>query len=146
MWIILAVILGGIVLLVGACAAVLAYAVSSADESVREVFSELTIDFSDGVPPDGPVSCEVTGIQDDGSNDYEVFTIVTNESGVESHYLVDYAVIGPVGEELGTDFGIMSNVAAGATVRDNTIGVIDGDPPWEEVTCDVTSALRVPAN
>lgn len=145
-WIILGVILGAIILLVGACTAILAFAIRSADESVREVFSELTIDFTEAVPATGPVSCEVTGIQDDGSDDYEVFTEVTNESGVESHYLVDYVLVGPNGEELGTDFGIMSNVAAGALERDNTIGVIDGAPSWEQVECEVIGAARVPAN
>lgn len=145
-WIVLGIIIGAIVLLFGACAAILAIAVNTAGDEAREIFSELTIDFSDGVPPDGPVSCEVTGIQTDNSDDYEVFTIVTNESGVESHYLIDYTLVGPDGSEIGTDFGIISNVAPGETIRDNSIGVIDGIPSWEQVDCQVTGASRVPAN
>lgn len=144
-WIVLGIILGVIVLGIGSCAAILAFAVNSADESLREVFSELTIDFSNGVPATGPVTCEVTGIQTDGSGDYEVFAVVSNESGVESHYLVDYELIGPGGEPLGPDFGIVSNVGAGDVVRDNTIGVIDALPDWTEVDCQVTQATRVAA-
>lgn len=144
-WIVLGIILGVVVLGIGSCAAILAFAVTSADEGIREVFSELTIDFSNGVPATGPVTCEVTGIQTDGTGDYEVFAVVSNESGVESHYLVDYELIGPGGEPLGTDFGIVSNVGAGDFVRDNTIGVIDALPDWTEVDCQVIEATRVAA-
>ena len=131
-------------LVVGGCAAAIVLLAESSDD-IRETVSELAIDFTEGVPATGPVSCEVTGIQNDGSGDYEVFAIVTNESGVESHYLVDYELIGPSGEPLGTDFGIVSNVRPDETVRDNTIGVIDAAPDWTDVSCLVIGTSRVPA-
>lgn len=108
-----------------------------------EFISELGLDFTDGVAPTGPVSCEVTGLQSDG--DYSVDALVTNESGVTSHYRVEYDLFGPNQTYISSDFGIVSNVSDGESVRDFTLGTIGGSTDWNDVTCEVTQALRIDA-
>lgn len=142
-WIIFAVIVGGLVLLIGGCTAAIGIFIAG-NEEAREIFTELAIDFSDGVPASGPASCEVDGR--DFADDYIVLTTITNVSGEDSHYLIDFELTGPNGEILGSDFGIMSNVAEGATATDNAISIIDGAPAPEDVTCEVIAATRVPAD
>ena len=141
-WIVLGVALALGVLVIGGCAVGIVLLARS--DTGSELISELAIDFSDGVAPTGPVSCEVDGL--DFADDYRVFVTVTNESGVASHYLVDYELTGPGGELIGTDFGIVSNLEAGATERDDSIGTVNGDTPPEDVICTVVAASRVDAD
>lgn len=131
-----------VVLVVGAC--VVGAIVIYANDASREFVSELTIDFSDGVPAAQAATCEVAGL--DFADDYEVFATVTNVSDVESHYLIDYELFDAAGASLGTDFGIVSNLAPGASERDDTEGVIDGATPWTDVDCEVLATTRVAAS
>ncbi len=145
-WIILAGIVGVLVLVCGGCVALVGFGANEASQgSGFEFITELGLDFSDGVPATGPVSCEVTGIQDDGSDDYAVDALVTNASGVTSHYRVEYDLFGPGQDYIGSDYGIVSNLAPDESVRDFTVGVVDGVPDWQDVTCTVTQAIRIPA-
>lgn len=145
-WIVLAVVVGGLAMVCVGCVALIGIGASQSDDlDVFEVINEATLDFSDGVPPAGPTSCEVTGIQTDGTNDYAVDAIVTNADGVTSHYEVSYELLGPSGDFIGSDFGIISDVEPGETVRDFTLGIVDGPYEWTDVSCEVTLALRIDA-
>ena len=145
-WIVLAVVLGGLAMVCVGCVALIGIGASQSDElDVFEVINEATLDFSNGVPPAGPTSCEVTGIQGDGTGDYAVDAIVTNADGVKSHYEINYEILGPTGDFVGADFGIVSDVEPGETVRDFTLGLVDGPYPWTEVSCEVILALRIDA-
>ncbi len=138
----LGVVLGLVVLMIGGCAAGIIFLAQN--EDVREAFSDLTIDFTDGVPPTGPISCEVTGL--DSLDSYDVLMTVTNASGETSAYQIDHELLGPAGESLGTDFGIISRIEPGATVSDYTFGFINGDPHWSDVRCLVLDTVRVPVD
>lgn len=138
-WIILGVVLAFLVLLIGGCAAII-FAVAG-NEATREFVSELAIDFSDGVPAVEDATCEVDGL--DVLDAYQVFTTVTNVSGEKSHYLIDYELFGPSGNSLGTDFGIVSNLDAGASERDSAQGVLSGETPAGDVRCEVFATTRV---
>ncbi len=134
--------IGGVLLVAAIGLCVVGIIAALSNDQVQEAISELAIDFSDGVPAAEPATCEVTGVDD--FDDYIVFTTVTNVSGEESHYLIDYELTGPSGAFIGSDFGIVSNLADGATERDNTLGVIDDATPWQDVSCTVFATTRVP--
>jgi len=145
-WIILGSIVGAFVLLCGGCVAIVALTGEATDGfGVPEVITEAGYDFSNAVPALGPASCEVTGVQSDGSDDYAVDAIVTSQADVRSHFRVDYELVDDSGESIGSDFGIISDVDPGETVRDSTYGLVDGTPDWTNVTCNVTSSVRIPS-
>ena len=95
----LGIALGFLILMIGGCAVGI-YLVAQ-NEDVRETFSDLTIDFSDGVAPTGPVSCAVTGV--DTFDDYRVIVTATNASDEPSAYQIDYELLGPAGQSIGTE-------------------------------------------
>lgn len=117
----------------------------SITDRITEQFGELAIDFSDGSDVEGPTSCAVTGLQNDGSGDYAVDATVHNADGVASAYQVDYDLIGPDGSTIGSDFGVISRIEPGQTVVDDTIGTVSGDADWRQVSCEVTGTVRVDA-
>lgn len=135
-----------LLILIGGCTTALVVGARNAgdDGGFFEIVNELSLDFSAASPAIGPSSCEVDGIQNDGTGDYLVLATVTNESGETSAYEVNYELTGPAGESLGTDFGIISRVEPGETVTDNTIGIIDGNPDPADVTCSVFFTGRIP--
>ncbi len=141
-WIVLGVIIGFLVLIIGGCAVGVVLLARNTD--VREVFNDFSIDFTDGVAPTGPISCEVTGLNT--FKNYDVTVTVTNASGETSAYQVDHELFGPGGESLGIDIGIIGRVEPGATVSDDTFGVISGDLHWSDVSCEVSDAVRVPVD
>jgi hypothetical protein len=147
---VLAVIGGVFVLGAGGCAALLVggtlVANDLADEveaRSQEIADAFLLDFSEGVPSTGASTCEVTGIQTDGTDDYDVYATVTNDSSAASAFRVDYELVGPSGELLGADYGVLARVEPGATARQTTIGVIDGAPDWNEVSCNVLFTTRL---
>lgn len=113
------------------------------ETDVVESLDELTVDFSSAGPAAGPASCEVTGIQADG--DYSVDALITNNDGVRSDYRVDYDLLGPDNARIDSDYGIISGVESGTTVRDFTVGIISDVYDWTEVTCAVTGTSRLDA-
>ena len=133
-------------LLCGGCAAIVVLAGDAASEfDVSEVVTEAGYDFSNASPALGPSTCEVTGIQTDGSDDYAVDVIITSQADVRSHYRIDYDLVDNTGEPIGSDYGIISDVDPGETVTDGSFGVVDGTPGWTDVTCNVTSSVRIPS-
>ena len=138
----LGIALGFLILMIGGCA--VGIYLLAQNEDVRETFSDLTIDFSDGVAPTGPVSCAVTGL--DTFGDYRVIVTATNASDEPSAYRIDYELLGPAGQSIGTGFGIISRVEPGETVDDDAFGTLADDYDWTEVSCQVTDAVRVAAN
>jgi hypothetical protein len=141
-WIVLGIALGILVLVIGGC--VVGAILLFQNDDFQETFSDLAIDFSDGVAPTGPVSCEVVGI--DYADDYEVVVTATNASGEPSAYRIDYELVGQGGQSFGTDYGVIARVDPGETVDDDVFSILDGDAPWTEVDCVVTDALRVRAD
>lgn len=132
-WIVLSVILAFLVLVVGGCVTVLL--VGQGFD-----FDDLTVDFSDAVISNDPVSCRVDGV--DLADDYRVFVSITNNSGVTSAYQVGYELVGPGDTILGDDYGIIARVEPGDTVEDNAFGATSATVDAAQVQCRPTLTLR----
>ncbi len=144
-WIVLAVVLGLIVLGCAGCVGLVYWGAEQAGTSLGELIDEATLDFTGAERADDPASCDVIGFQFDGSDDYLVEATLTNTSGVPSHYRVEYELLGPADDFLGSDEVIISNVDPDQTVRDSPLGVVAGTVAPEEVSCSVTEVLRIDA-
>lgn len=112
-------------------------------EQLDEAMGELLVDFSGASPSSAPATCLVFGIQPH-TDQYAVAATITNTDGEVSTYRVDYELLGPDGASLGTDFSVVSAVAPGTTVRDDTMGFLSDPVPWDQVTCRVTAVRRIP--
>lgn len=112
-------------------------------EQLDEAMGELMIDFTDAPASSASATCQVFGIQPH-TDQYAVAATVTNTDGVVSTYRLAYELFGPEGESLGTDFSVVSAVAPGTTVRDDTLGYLSDPVPWDQVSCTVIQVLRLP--
>lgn len=113
-------------------------------EQLDEAMRELLIDFTGAAASTAPATCQVYGIQPH-TDQYAVAATVTNTDGAASTYRLTYELSAPDGTSLGTDFSVVSAVAPGTTVRDDTLGYLSDPVPWDQVTCTVTEVLRLDA-
>lgn len=111
-------------------------------QQLNEAMGELLIDFTDATASSAPATCQVFGIQPH-TDQYAVAATITNTDGAVSTYRLTYELSGPDGAPLGTDFTIVSVVAPGTTVRDDTLGYLSGPVSWDQVTCTVVEVLRL---
>jgi len=111
-------------------------------EQLNEAMGELLIDFTGAAPSAAPATCQVFGLQPH-TDQYAVAATVTNTDGVLSTYRLSYELTGPDDASIGIDFSVVSAVAPGTTVRDDTLGYLSDPIPWDEVTCTVIEVLRI---
>lgn len=134
---ILAIVFGVLFLLMaGGCGAILYV--------FRDQIADATIDFSDGVPVDNEVSCEVVGLEFGTNYDIEA-TLSATDSTMESHYRLDFEVVSADGRQLGADQTVFRNMQPGERRTEDVFGTIAGSDPYETTSCRVVELLRVPA-
>lgn len=134
---IVAIVFGGIFLLMAGGCGVFIWA-------YRDEIADATVDFSDGAPSDDPGTCLVTGT--DFGEDYEIEATLTALSAeVESHYLLDFEVIGSDGRVLGAEEAVFRSMRPGEERTEDVFNVITADEPPASVSCKVTRVLRIDA-